>query len=54
MLALRSLGVIQQLSDVPVMLAETYVPNMDAHARYQAAQHRQTTLYATLIDDSFR
>jgi gluconokinase len=54
MLALRSLGVIQRLSDVPVMLAETYVPNMDAHARYHAAQHRQTTLYATLIDDSFR
>lgn len=54
MLALRSLGVIQQLSDIPVILAETYTPNMDTHARYRDAQQRQKTLYDTLIDDSFR
>lgn len=54
MLALRSLGVIRQLADVPVILAETYYPNIDAHARYREAQMRQHALYATLIQDSFR
>ena len=54
MLALRSLGVIQQLSDVPVILAETYYPDLAAHEQYKAAQMRQKALYATLVHDSFR
>lgn len=54
MLALRSLGVIRQLSDVPLILAETYSPDMDAHARYQIAKVRQQELYATLVHDAFR
>lgn len=54
MLALRSLGVIRQLADVPVILAETYEPNIDAHMQYRQAQMRQKALYSKMIDDSFR
>jgi gluconokinase len=54
MLALRSLGVIQQLTDVPVILAATYYPDMQAHEQYQAAQMRQKLLYETLVHDAFR
>ena len=54
MLALRSLGVVAQLTDVPLILAETYYPNMVAHERYAVAQLRQKRLYETLVDDSFK
>lgn len=54
MLALRSLGVVTQLTDVPLILAETYHPNMAAHERYAVAQLRQKRLYETLVDDSFK
>ena len=51
-LALRSLGVIRELSEVPLMRGHTYYPDTQAHERYLAAQERQQLLYATLVDDS--
>lgn len=54
MVALRSLGTIRHLTDVPLICGDTYVPDAHAHACYQAAQVRQKALYATLIHDAFR
>jgi gluconokinase len=54
MLALRSMGMIQQLTDIPVILADTYYPDMQAHALYQVAQMRQKALYEALVHDAFR
>jgi len=49
MLALRSLGVIHALDEVPQILGQTYYPDQSAHHRYMEAQRRQVALYAQLI-----
>lgn len=54
MMALRSLGVVRQLADVPVVLGETYYPDAVAHAAYGVAQARQKALYVTLIHEDVR
>lgn len=52
MLALRSMGIITHLSDVPLLLADAYEPDSVAHARYQEALARQHALYTVVVTDS--
>ena len=49
MLALRSMGVIRALDEVPQILGQTYNPDQQAHHRYMQAQRRQVALYGQLI-----
>ena len=51
LLALRSAGVIAQLDALATPLGATYVPDMQAHAIYQQASHRQQVLYRMLVRD---
>lgn len=50
LLALESLGVIDQLTDAPVALSRTFEPDMQAHALYRAGAERQELLNKTLSD----
>lgn len=49
LLALESLGVIPNAAALPAATGQTYVPNSQHHAIYQAASERQQQLYALLI-----
>lgn len=48
MLALHSLGLIDDFSEIPTSLAETYHPNMQHHEVYRRAMERQQEMYRTL------
>jgi len=50
MIALRSLGVVKKLSDVPFTRGRTFKPNMDRHAIYQAAGERYNRFYKKMLD----
>jgi len=51
LLALESLGVIDQLTDAPVALVRTFEPDMEAHALYRAGAERQEIVYQSLLRD---
>ncbi len=51
LLALESLGVIDQLTDAPVALSRTFEPDMEAHALYLAGAERQEIVYQSLLID---
>lgn len=51
LLALESLGVIDQLTDAPVALSRTFEPDMEAHAVYRAGAERQEVVYQSLLRD---
>jgi len=50
LIALRSLGVVKKLSDVPFTRGRTFKPNMDRHAIYQAAGERYNKFYKQMLD----
>lgn len=52
LLALRSLGAIGGLDELPAALGAAYAPDMARHSIYQAARTRQARLYQLLIADS--
>ncbi|HEX9990702.1 MAG TPA: gluconokinase [Chloroflexia bacterium] len=49
LLTLRSLGILSNFDATPAALGETYPPNMERHAIYRHARHRQQELYEKLI-----
>ncbi|MCA1555870.1 MAG: carbohydrate kinase, partial [Acidobacteria bacterium] len=49
LLALESLGVIDQLTDAPVALSRTFEPDMEAHALYLEGAKRQEIIYQSLL-----
>jgi len=49
LLALESLGVIDQLTDAPVALSRTFEPDMQTHALYLAGAERQEIVYQSLL-----
>jgi gluconokinase len=51
LLALESLGVIDQLRDAPAALSRTFEPDMEAHALYLAGAERQEVVYQSLLRD---
>lgn len=51
LLALESLGVIDELTDAPVELSRTFEPDMKAHEIYHAGAERQETIYQSLLKD---
>lgn len=50
LLALRALGVIQTLDELPATLGETYNPRADNQEIYSRARERQKTLYHLLLE----
>ena len=50
LLALKSLGHIRDLSEVPAFLWKTYTPDPKTHEIYQKARARQAALYAEVLD----
>lgn len=52
LLALHSLGLIADLSEVPAFLWKTYTPDPKTHEIYQKARARQAALYAEMLDKS--
>jgi gluconokinase len=53
MLALRSLGLVADLSTLPVALGKTYTPSKVNHGIYREAMERQIELYEKLVASSF-
>jgi len=51
LLALESLGLLEDVSDVPLTVAQTYEPDAGRHARYQEGLARQQRFYAALRDN---
>jgi gluconokinase len=51
LLALESLGVIDELTDAPAELCRTFEPDMQAHALYLAGAARQEIIYQSLLKD---
>ncbi len=51
LLALKSLGHIQDLSEVPAFLWKTYTPDPKTHEIYQKARARQAALYAEVLEN---
>ena len=49
LVALAQLGAIASWAEAPVGLGQTIVPDMAAHAIYQAAMERQQELYRVLV-----
>jgi gluconokinase len=49
LLALESLGVIDELTDAPVELSRTFEPDMKAHEIYLAGAERQELVYQSLL-----
>jgi gluconokinase len=49
LLALRSLGIINDLAELPATDGKTYEPNPQHHQHYQAAIERQQKLYKLII-----
>ena len=49
LLALRSIGAIESLDELPAELGETYTPDATRHAVYVKAIKRQRTLYDLLV-----
>ncbi len=50
LLALESLGILPGLSAAPALLGESWQPNPENYAIYQAAIQRQMTLYDKIMD----
>jgi gluconokinase len=51
LLALESLGVIDELTDAPAELSRTFEPDMQAHEIYRAGAARQEHVYQSLLRD---
>jgi len=51
LLALKALGAITGLDDLPASTGKTYYPDPGRHGHYRAAVERQRRLYETLIDN---
>lgn len=49
LLALESLGILAGIESTPLIVGETYRPNMAYHERYRAARERQDALYHLLL-----
>jgi gluconokinase len=52
LLALESLGVIDELTDAPAEFCRTFTPDMRAHEIYRAGAERQETIYQSLFKDA--
>lgn len=50
LLALRALGAIQTLDELPAALGETFTPNPTAHEIYSRARKRHESLYYLLLE----
>lgn len=51
LLALRSLGILSDFSQILPALGKTYTPDMQRHAIYRQAMQRQQLLYSALLDE---
>lgn len=51
LLALESLGVIDELTDAPADLSRTFEPDLRAHGIYRAGAARQEIIYQSLLKD---
>jgi gluconokinase len=51
LLALESLGVIDELTDAPPDLSRAFEPDLRAHEIYRAAAERQESVYQSLLKD---
>ncbi len=52
LMALRALGVIQSLDELPATLGETYLPRAEHFEIYARARKRQESLYHLILDSS--
>jgi gluconokinase len=50
LLALEALGLLPDIAQAPFAFGRRFEPDMKRHAIYQAARHRQATLYDRLVN----